>query len=515
MAEQALYRKWRPVAFDEVVGQEHVVRTIQNALAAGRAAHAYLFAGPRGTGKTTTARLVAKALNCTNPDSSQRPDNTCSNCVAVNEGRFLDLIEIDAASNTGVDNIRDLREKINFSPGEGKYKVYIIDEVHMLSMGAFNALLKTLEEPPPHAVFILATTELHKVPLTVASRCQKHTFRRIPSAEMVSRLQAIVESEGLQVEPAVLDLLARQSTGSLRDAISLLDQLVISPDERVTLDSTLKVLGTAGGQAIQDLAAALIAQDSGRGLDLINTVIDNGADARQFARQMVDYLRGLLLMRLGNAKLVDVSAEARKAMQDQSAQFEPATLLRAIKAFNGAAGDQRSGWLAQLPLELAFVDSVRADAPAGQMAPVAEAAPARRTATPPAKPAASHSPPSPSTPASEIRVGQVAARWKEIAAASRSHHPSLQALLNSCQPISIEGDVLTLNFQSELVSSKADNETNRPVIEKLIQEILGVTLRVKCVVNSGGAGALPDVDSNGPVAEAMRLGGRPRKKDER
>ncbi len=208
MAEQALYRKWRPAAFEEVVGQEHVIKTIQNALASGRAAHAYLFSGPRGTGKTSTARLVAKALNCTNPDPHQRPDNTCSHCIALNEGRFLDLIEIDAASNTGVDNIRDLRDKINFSPGEGIYKVYVIDEVHMLSIGAFNALLKTLEEPPAHAIFILATTELHKVPLTVASRCQKHAFRRIPAAEVARRLQDIVDREGLHVEPAVLDVLA-------------------------------------------------------------------------------------------------------------------------------------------------------------------------------------------------------------------------------------------------------------------------------------------------------------------
>lgn len=507
MAEQALYRKWRPIAFDEVVGQEHVIKTIQNALASGRAAHAYLFSGPRGTGKTTTARLVAKALNCIHPDPAQRPDNTCLNCVAVNEGRFLDLIEIDAASNTGVDNIRDLRDKINFSPSEGQYKVYIIDEVHMLSMGAFNALLKTLEEPPPHAIFILATTELHKVPLTVASRCQKHTFRRIPAAEVASRLQAIVEREGLQVEPAVLEVLARQATGSLRDAISLLDQLIISPEEKVTLDGTLKVLGTASGQAVQDLAEAILAQDSARGLDLINTMIDNGIDSRQFARQMVDYLRGLLLMRLGNAALVDVGAETRKAMQGQATRFDPASLLKAIKAFNSAAGDSRSGWLSQLPLELAFVECLRLGS-AGEAASLTETVAPRKAAAPPPTPV---SPSTKSAPASEAGLSQVTARWADIVSACGRSQRNLPALLQWCKPASVEGEVLVLGFQNEVLLSKMNTDQNRQLLEAAIQQVLGRQLKVRCALNSVQADDLPDVSSDGPVAEAIRLGGKLRK----
>ncbi len=512
MADQALYRKWRPAAFDEVVGQEHVVQTIRHALVSGRTAHAYLFSGPRGTGKTSTARLVAKALNCTHPDPAQRPDNTCRNCVAVNEGRFLDLIEIDAASNTGVDNIRDLRDKINFSPSEGQYKVYIIDEVHMLSMGAFNALLKTLEEPPPHAVFILATTETHKVPATVLSRCQRHNFRRIPTAEMVARLQSIVSREGLQVEPAVLEVLARQATGSMRDAISLLDQLAASPDEMVTLDATLKVLGTAGGQAAQDLAEALAEQDAARGMDAINALMDDGVDSRQFARQMVDYLRGLMLVRMGNARLVDAGAETMKAMQQQAGRFEVGALLRAIKAFNAAANDSRSGWLAQLPLELAFVDSLRGDPdPAAGV----ETPPIRKAAAPSAAPMATASRPEALPPANRppgvVQLGQVTSNWNDVVAASRRVHPNLPALLAACQPLGVEGNVVTLGFRNEVLRSKADGEQNRQGIEQSLGQVLGAALHVKCVLHSAEAVQLPDVDSDGPVAEAFRLGGRPRK----
>src|ERR1035437_905673 len=238
---QALYRKWRPHLWEQVVGEDHVVRTLQNAIRNERVGHAYLFAGPRGTGKTTTARLLAKAVNCLDPNIQNRPCDHCEHCVSVNEGRFMDLIELDAASNTSVDDVRDLRDKINFSPSQGRYKVYIIDEVHMLSTAAFNALLKTLEEPPPHAIFILATTEEHKIPATVLSRCQQHEFRRIPVNQIVSYLKRMCDEEKLEIEPEALTLIARQSTGSLRDAISLLDQLALT-GEKISLATAQTVL---------------------------------------------------------------------------------------------------------------------------------------------------------------------------------------------------------------------------------------------------------------------------------
>ena len=267
---KALYNKWRPQKWDEVVGQQHIIQTLRNAVTGGRVAHAYLFAGPRGTGKTTAARLLAKAVNCLDPDPAKRPCNTCAHCVAVNEGRFLDLIEIDAASNTSVEDVRDLRDKINFTPNQGQYKVYIIDEVHMLSTAAFNALLKTLEEPPAHAIFILATTEIHKIPATVLSRCQRHEFRRVPVDDIIGQLKRIAESEKLNAEPEALTLIARQSAGGMRDAISLLDQMA-STGKEITLGLTQSVLGTATSQTVLALVEAVLERDPAAGMEAIHT----------------------------------------------------------------------------------------------------------------------------------------------------------------------------------------------------------------------------------------------------
>lgn len=361
---QALYRKWRPARFDDVIGQEHVTQTLRNAISSGRSGHAYLFCGPRGTGKTTTARLLAKALNCRHETLSERPCNACASCRAIAEGRFLDLIEIDAASNTGVDDIRDLRDKINFAPSEGRFKVYIIDEVHMLSTAAFNALLKTLEEPPPHAKFVLATTEEHKVPMTIKSRCQQFNFRLLTLPEISGRLRWLAQQEQLTVEPAAVDLIARQGAGSIRDAESLLDQLVAAPGDTITLERAQMVLGAASSQIVGDLVDAWSAGDAAGGLHTIHQALASGADVRQFARQMVEYLRHMLLVQAaGDDAPLNLPAEERQRITQQSRQVSRESLIDAVKAFNGAALSASSSWQPQLPLELAFIGLLPHDAP--------------------------------------------------------------------------------------------------------------------------------------------------------
>ena len=343
MASTALYLKWRPQRFQDVVGQEHVTQTLKNALRGERIAHAYLFTGPRGTGKTTMARLLAKAVNCLDEDVAQRPCNRCRICQSINEGRLLDLIEMDAASHTGVDNVREaIRDKVGFRPSEARYKVYVIDEVHMLSTSAFNALLKTLEEPPEHVIFCLATTEPHKILPTIVSRCQRFDFRRIPRSAMVARLRDIAEQEGIQIDDEALGFVARSATGSARDAISLLDQLTAYGDELITVERLRAVLGLSDVELVYQLAACMIAHEVGRGLDVINQAVAQGADVRQFAQQVVEYLRAALMVRVGgSAASTEMDARTRTELDKLVGQCSAHELLRAIQLFNQAQLDLR------------------------------------------------------------------------------------------------------------------------------------------------------------------------------
>src|SRR5574341_2654733 len=341
MPARALYLKYRPKTFSEVEGQAHVTRTLQNALALNRVAHAYLFAGPRGTGKTTTARILAKAVNCLS-ENSAKPCNVCANCRAINEDRMLDLIEIDAASNTSVDDVRDLRDKVDFRPGEAIFKVYIIDEVHMLSNAAFNALLKTLEEPPPHVIFVLATTDPQKIPATVLSRVQRFEFRRLTLAEIIARLNQIAQSENLKIESTAVELIARQATGSMRDAISLLDQLTAYGGDEITLPQVQGLLGAAPLQVVSDLVGRLADKDVAEGLTIIAKAVDSGADPRHLAREIVEYMRALMLMKAGSGNALVLTAETQKEMGERAKKFSSEQLLRAIRLFNQAAFELRN-----------------------------------------------------------------------------------------------------------------------------------------------------------------------------
>jgi len=389
MATQALYRKWRSQTFDEVIGQNHVTQTLLNALKRDRVAHAYLFSGTRGTGKTSTARLLAKAVNCLAENVADRPCNKCTICTAVNEGRLLDLIEIDAASNTGVDDIRELRDKVGFRPSEARLKIYIIDEVHMLSKSAFNALLKTLEEPPEHVIFVLATTEPERIPATITSRCQRFDFKRIKLEDIVSRLAFIVEEEGLQSESAALEYIARQGNGSMRDSISLLDQLTAYASEIITLDLVRRVLGAVASQAVINLVEALLKRDVAGGLNIINQLVADGGDPRQFTHDIVEYLRSLMLVKLGGGgQHLNLPDETLQAMQSQADMVDSRIIVQATRLFNEALVEIKTGLLdiPQLPLELAFVNA------AASPAPVATPAPAEATPTGPPAPAVARQP---------------------------------------------------------------------------------------------------------------------------
>ncbi|HLE51978.1 MAG TPA: DNA polymerase III subunit gamma/tau [Anaerolineales bacterium] len=513
---QAFYRKWRPRKWEAVVGQEHVIQTLRNAVAGERIAHAYLFAGPRGTGKTTTARILAKAANCLDPDLAVRPCDKCEHCQAVNAGRFLDLIEIDAASNTSVDDVRELRDKINFSPNQGRYKVYVVDEVHMLSTAAFNALLKTLEEPPAHAIFILATTEAHKIPATVLSRCQRHEFRRIPVTEIMTYLNDLAAGENLQVTPEALGLIARQATGSLRDAISLLDQLA-STGQEISLELAQSVLGTAASQAVMAVVAALIAHDPAAGLDQIHAALDSGSDPRQFARQMVDYLRDLLLIRMGNADQVDATKEVRAQMAQHAQTFTTPELLRVIRAFNYAANDARATWQPALPLEIAFVESCEAPPEAAPETPLSYSPPTPVKSQPQSvKPVSTpQAPPPPKETKGTLTseeghaIQALKENWPQVLSLVRQQNPNTYGLLNSCQSRYLDGKVLTLGFASDLLKNQMAKKENLALVQQALVEVLGIEIVIRCVINTAKRTTIPtEVDDNGMVAAALRdLGG--------
>ena len=557
---QALYRKWRPQTWQDVVGQTHVTQTLQNAIQSGRLVHAYLFAGPRGTGKTSTARLLAKAVNCTDPQPSNRPCNHCEICNAINESRFLDLIEIDAASNTSVDDIRDLRDKIRFSPSMGQYKVYIIDEVHMLSMSAFNALLKTLEEPPSHAIFVLATTEIHKIPATVLSRCQRHEFRRISINNIVEELEKIVAGENLKIDKNVLTLVARQSTGAMRDAISLLDQLA-SSGENVTLEYAHNILGTATNQSVIQVIDDILTLQTAKGLEHIHTALDSGIDPRQYSRQIVEYLRNILLVKMGDPLGEDLPADIREKIETHAGQFEKEHLLFCLQRFNSTAADVRGNWQPSLSLELAFAETCISPAPKATVScaqPVEQLVVTRTAAVQETESTPSHhsqpdvhadgsakEPPvkteRQSTVPAETKPGAQAIappadqllqsvttekstgvaqdekavfrklrdNWSEIKKQVRQANPQTEGLLNSCRPFAVKENVIQL-ATSEFVKSKVETKENLAIIEPVISRMVGEEVSVTCITLKNNPAGSKDTLQNedGMVNAALGLGGQ-------
>jgi DNA polymerase III subunit gamma/tau len=351
-------RKWRPMKFEDVIGQRHVTVTLRNALASERLAHAYLFSGPRGVGKTTTARLLAKVVNCLDP-RDQNPDNTCSQCTEINEGRSFDVQEIDGASNRGVEEIRNLREAVRYAPAKGRYKVYIIDEVHMLTKEAFNALLKTLEEPPPHVLFIFATTELHKVPATILSRCQRFDFRRIAVQEIADNLHTIAAEEGLQVDQESLLLIARRGDGSLRDAQSLFDQVIALCGRVVTHEDILSALNIVDQEVYFRVTALMEQQDSGGALALVQDLMNRGYDLREFLGGLLEHFRNLMVAKItGSTDLIEASDIYRSRCLASAAQFSVSDLLRMQRFVTGTERGVRDAAQPRFRLEADMVQMV-------------------------------------------------------------------------------------------------------------------------------------------------------------
>ncbi|HLI50866.1 MAG TPA: DNA polymerase III subunit gamma/tau [Thermomicrobiaceae bacterium] len=532
---QSFNRKYRPGSFspDELVGQEHVAQTLRHAIMLDRVAQAYLFCGPRGTGKTTMARLLAKAVNCLDPDPANRPCNHCDACRAINEGSAVDIIEIDAASNRGVDDIRDLREKVKYAPSSLRVKFYIIDEAHQLTRDAFNAFLKTLEEPPAHVRFVLATTEPDKLPETVASRCQRFDFRRHRLEDTVFRLRTICDQEGIEAEDEALLLIARQATGSMRDALGLLEQLALFADPvdgkpRITAESVRQVVGLSRTDRLSALVDALLKRDVAAGLAAIGAASDAGEDIHQLNRQLVAYLRGLLLIRAGGSP-----DEAGAEAQQQAQGFELPELARLVSLFSAIEGTLNKTSFGQLPLELALVEGILA-LQGRQLVPVtlkpAEPAPATSRETPPPAPprtrpapevndsrrapaprddatidadderrSASAPPPSPvpvpdastqrtpSPPARSVPAGDEATLerlvgvWRQVCRDVKLANSRASALLLSADPASIQGDQIILTSAYPFHRERLNEASARDPIEAVISQYLGGNFRVSCV----------------------------------
>ncbi|MBU7007589.1 DNA polymerase III subunit gamma/tau [Phosphitispora fastidiosa] len=518
MSYVALYREWRPQNFFDIVGQEHISRTLQNALRNNRTAHAYLFCGPRGTGKTTTAKVMAKALNCLNGPGVE-PCNDCENCRRVTGGSSMDVMEIDAASNRGIDEIRDLREKVKFAPTEGRYRIYIIDEVHMLTTEAFNALLKTLEEPPAHVIFVLATTEPHKIPLTILSRCQRFDFRRISLADIVNRLKVVVDDLGIQADEEALGLIARSAEGGMRDALSVLDQCISFGEKSVTVSDVNDVLGTVNSDYMFQMTGCFLENDVTQSLRLVDQLVRQGKDVRQFTKDLTEFYRNLLLTEVcaDAGELVAVTDEVLEQMKNQASALGKKRITSFIDIFSAAEREMK--WTSQprLLLELAVIKAgekaqtadyeeltlriakleglLAAMSTGGQTVSRASGVQAlgiqqrgSQKINTPKKSKAETFPGLPKETGSSAGETQsvdtetIKRCWQEILDRIKKVRMSARAFLIEGEPVEVLNNCLVLAFAPEygFHREKVEQPENRDAIELVIKEVTGAGLKIKC-----------------------------------
>ena len=505
MSYQALYRKWRPSDFDEVKGQDHIVTTLKNQIKMSRIGHAYLFCGTRGTGKTSVAKIFAKTVNCLNPVDGG-PCNDCAMCRAINEQTSMNVIEIDAASNNGVDNIREIREEVGYSPTEGKYKVYIIDEVHMLSIGAFNALLKTLEEPPAYVIFILATTEVHKIPVTILSRCQRYDFKRITVDTISDRLQEIIERENLDVEEKAVRYIARTADGAFRDALSLLDQCAsFYINEKLTYDKVLEVLGAVDTSVFSRLLRCIISQDITSAIYLLEEIIIQGRELSQFVTDFIWYMRNLLLAQSSGdlEDILDVSSENLAALREEATMVDSHSLMRYIRVFSELSGQIRYSSQKRVLLEVALVKLCKPamernyDSILNRLAIIESQLkngvvitqtnvneghqPGGLSDTegmtgPSAEPAANR----PSAMPEDIR--RVIDQWGKIIS---DLPPSAGAMIKNAKVSQGEDSVILLAFDQEMNRDYFERPEHREIVEQVISDKIQKTVQIKTIYLSG------------------------------
>ena len=504
--------KWRPQNFEEIIGQPHIVSNLKNAIGRDKLAHALLFAGPRGVGKTSTARILAKALNCKDGPTID-PCSKCPSCLAITQGRSLDVIEIDGASNRGIDEIRTLRESIKFAPVGGKFKIYIIDEVHQITTDGFNALLKTLEEPPPFVKFIFATTHPQKVIPTILSRCQRFDFRRIPAMEIAAQLKKIAAEEKIKIEEDVLFAIARSSDGALRDAESLLDQLASFSKEKISLQDINSVLGAVEQEALFEITEDIIRKDPQAALAVLNKIIDAGKDAELFLADLIGHFRNLMVVKVAGAdsRMVDLPQEACEKLLQQSAGLSLEEIFSAFNALVNTREISKRLDSSRIPLEVALIKlAYSPDKPAHNPQPAPKEDKHKGNATKPQVKIEEEAPKDEKATDSPS-LDNIKNAWHNIVEAIGRVKMYLAGYLNEGDPVKVERNILTISFPKDcsLHKESLEQKANRDIIEKILADSLQTDLRVNFVLSKEAAQPKDNADSNPMIKSALdAFGGR-------